>query len=286
MAKIVWIASYPRSGNTWMRFLLANLLYGQVQSSVALNKLIPDIHRAIAGGQLHGNRKLLMKTHWRFDPGLPLREDTIGVIYMVRHPIDVLASNLEYYLMRSREFTMLGSDEARRDATRRWIDDYVAHGGSRRGRDLGFGSWTENVLGWAEGPLPYPRLVLRYEDLKAAPARGMTDVARYLGVNAGEAQIADAVARSSFEAMRALEEQEIERRQPGIFFNEGLEAGVQRGARFVRRGEVGGQEAILTPAQRAAAMERFATVMARFGYENRVDQAAPATGRSSAGKGR
>lgn len=279
MAKIVWIASYPRSGNTWMRFLLANLLYGQVQSSVALNKLIPDIHRAVAGGQLHGKRKLLMKTHWSFDPGLPLREDTIGAIYIVRHPIDVLASNLDYYLVRSREFTALDSEEARRETTRRWIDDYVAHGGSRQGRELGFGTWTENVRGWTEGALPYPRLVLRYEDLKSATVRGMADVTRFLGVTASEAQIADAIARSSFEAMRALEEQEIARRQPGIFFNEGLEAGVERGARFVRRGEVGGQETLLTPAQRAAAMERFGPAMARFGYADRADQAAPATGR-------
>jgi hypothetical protein len=279
MAKIVWIASYPRSGNTWMRFLLANLLYGPLKSSAELDKKIPAIHRGINGKHLLGNQKLLVKTHWSYSPTLPLREDTIGVIYILRHPIDVLASNLQYYLVRSPAFEALGTEEARREAMRRWIDEYIERGGSSRAFEFDFGGWNENVASWTGDPLPYPRLVLKYEDLKAAPTERMFDVARFLGINATETRIADAVARSSFKAMRALEEEEIARRERGIFFNDTVEASVQLGGRFVRRGEVGGQETLLTPAQRAAANARFGAVMARFGYAGKTDQALPATGR-------
>ncbi len=285
MAKIVWIASYPRSGNTWVRFLLANLLYGPVPSSAALNTVIPDIHRSLAGGQLYGRPKLLIKTHWRFDPALPLREDTIGVIYVLRHPIDVLISNLDYNIVRSPQFAT-ATPEMRQQASRRWIDDYIAQGGREVWRQQGFGTWAENVASWADASLPYPRLVLRYEDIVDAPEAALARMAAFLGAAADAAPIAEAVRRSSFEAMRALEQQEIDRREPGIFYNADFEAGIAEGHRFVRRGESGGQETLLTPAQRHAALERFGSAMARFGYAEPAVQAAPAADRSSTGSGR
>lgn len=44
MARIVWIASYPRSGNTWVRFLIANLLYKRITASSELQSFVPDVH--------------------------------------------------------------------------------------------------------------------------------------------------------------------------------------------------------------------------------------------------
>jgi Sulfotransferase domain len=279
MAKIVWIASYPRSGNTWVRFLLANLLYGPVPSSAALNNVIPDIHRDFAGGQLHGNRKLLIKTHWRYDPALPLREDTIGLIYILRDPIDVLASNLDYQMIRSARFLEQPTEAALAETVRRWIDDYIAHGGDPALQQLGIGNWIENVASWTEAPLPYPRLVLRYEDLLAATQPNLAKIAAFLGVAADAARLADAVRRSSFEAMRALEEREIQSRDAGIFYSPILEAGIAKGHRFIRRGQIGGQEDRLTPLQRKLARERFGAAMARFGYAERDAQAAPSVDR-------
>lgn len=286
MAKIVWIASYPRSGNTWVRFQLANLLYGRVPSSAALNKAIPDIHRKFSGGQLYGNRKLLIKTHWCYRPDMPLREDTIGAIYILRHPIDVLVSNLDYQMVRSARLRTLGDSSERQEIARRWIDEYIAVGGDPSFEQLGIGGWNENIASWTGSPLPYPRLVLRYEDLKADPTAGLAKMAGFLGFPADPARLAEAVELSSFSAMRALEEQEIRARAPGIFYSPMIEAGISEGHRFVRRGEAGGQEDALSPDQRRAALQRFGAVMARFGYADRPAQAAPAVEASSADSGR
>lgn len=285
MAKIVWIASYPRSGNTWVRFLLANLLYGPVASSTALNQAIPDIHRRISGSQLHGNRKLLVKTHWRYEPALPLREDTIGVIYILRHPIDVLASNLDYQLVRTPR--LLEAPEAEREAAvRRWIEDYIRAGGDPTLQQHGIGSWIDNVASWTAAPQPYPRLVLRYEDIKADAAGRLAEMAAFLELTPEPVRVADAVRRSSFEALRALEEQEIRSREEGIFYKPGLATGLARGHRFIRRGESGGQDRLLGASQQKAALERFGATMARFGYAAETAQAAPAADRESAGSGR
>src|SRR5262245_64756041 len=101
MAKIVWLASYPKSGNTWVRFLLANLMVGDVTASEQVKIQIPDIHEGITGQHLFGGHTTIIKTHWKFWTGFPLREDTIGAIYVLRHPIDVLESNQNYDFMRS-----------------------------------------------------------------------------------------------------------------------------------------------------------------------------------------
>jgi len=287
MAKIVWIASYPRSGNTWVRFLLANLLYRPVASSAELNALIPDIHRGILGGQLYGNRKLLIKTHWRHDDALPLREDTIGVIYILRHPIDVLVSNLEYQSTRNPRLLPQGSEAERKAAAKRWIDDYVREGGDPGLHQHGIGTWTDNLRSWTETALAYPRLVLRYEDIKADPAAAVAKMAAFLGFTPDGARVAEAVGRSSFEALRALEEREIgAREEGGIFYGPALAAGIARGQRFIRRGQSGGQESLLDAEQRRAALQRFGPMMARFGYAEEGVQAAPAVDVAPTGSGR
>ena len=54
MTQIVWIASYPKSGNTWVRTLVASLIYGEIARSADLMQLIPDIHVSINATHLHG----------------------------------------------------------------------------------------------------------------------------------------------------------------------------------------------------------------------------------------
>ena len=83
MAKILWIASYPKSGNTWIRFLIASLFSGSIERSIEVEHLIPDIHVGINDTHLRDDRKTFVKTHWMHHPRLPLREDTIGAIYIM-----------------------------------------------------------------------------------------------------------------------------------------------------------------------------------------------------------
>jgi len=262
MAKFVWIASYPRSGNTWVRFLLANLLYGPIKSTAQLQELVPDIHRGVNGAQIHGNRKTLIKTHWRYIEDLPLREDTIGVIHIVRHPIDVLRSNLNYVLLRGNLAAQWRDEREREAFERRWIDDYIADGGYPRWREMGFGTWEQNVRSWARGTLPYPRLVLRYEDIRRDGAAAVTAICRFLGAEVGPAGIDAAIGRSSFEALRALEETELAESRPGIFFDPTHRASSASGLRFIS----GSKREPMTALQHERALRRFGPMMEELGY--------------------
>src|ERR1700691_3950002 len=99
MSKSVWIASYPKSGNTWVRFLVSHLLFGPLDSAATLNRLVPDIHELGAAVEAPST-PVLMKTHFPYSPALPLAMQTAGAIYVVRDPADVMLSNY-YYRKRS-----------------------------------------------------------------------------------------------------------------------------------------------------------------------------------------
>src|SRR5882757_11182682 len=59
LRSVVWIASYPKSGNTWLRFLICNLAFGPVESAAQLNQLAPDLHELREEPNFAGQRILL-----------------------------------------------------------------------------------------------------------------------------------------------------------------------------------------------------------------------------------
>jgi hypothetical protein len=266
LTKIVWIASYPRSGNTWTRFILANLLFGKLDNSTDLQRKVPDIHTGIAGAHLWGKGTTLIKTHWMWVKDMPLREDTAGAIYVVRNPIDVMESNQHFSMLRSGGSLKKAKAEAKVAAARAFIDQYLANGGHPNFLKFGLGSWEENLRGWTAKSLAFPRLVVRYEDMKADTAKFAKLFCKFLKVERSDRQIADALARSSLDAMREMEEREIKTRTEGYFFQSRNVDGYEEGLRFVGGGLDGPRKSAMTEAQQAKALEKFGPAMKRLGY--------------------
>jgi Sulfotransferase domain len=267
MAKIVWLASYPKSGNTWIRFMIADLVAGEMSSSAQVMTQVPDIHEGIKGQHLFGNHTTVVKTHWKYWTGIPLREDTIGIVYIVRNPIDVLESNQNYAFHRSGALREeAGPEEISRFAAR-WVDEYLAHGGYPRFQQFGIGSWEENVRGWTWRGLAVPRLLVRYEELLADPTLGLARIAKFLGISRSEEQVRRAIERCSRERMRAIEEREIAERTEGFFYQSRNSSGLAAGHRFVGRSVDGRPLFRLTDEQRTRAKERFSPIMQEFGYQ-------------------
>jgi len=265
MAKIVWLASYPKSGNTWLRFLLTSVLTGRVTSSAQVARQVPDIHDGVAAHHLYGKGATIVKTHWKYWPEIPLREDTVGAIYILRHPIEVLESNLNYAFMRSGNLRSDASAEEIAAFAHRWVDGYIAHGGHKSFLDFGIGTWEENVRSWL-GAKRIPQLVVRYERLRADTTGELARICHFLEVERGADQLDTAIAAASRDAMRAIEEREIANRVPGFFYQRRNQAGYEAGHRFVGRSRGGEALFALTEEQRARAMDRFAPIMAELGY--------------------
>jgi hypothetical protein len=187
-----FIVSYPRSGNTWTRFLIANLLYaGREVSFTNIERLIPDAEAQSSRylKRLPGPR--VIKSHQYFDHRYP------KVLYITRDPRDVAVS----YYNFSRKYRHIADDYP----LDRYVHDFVT--GTLQSSD--WGTWAENVGTWVAARNGRPTfLLLRYEDLKADTETELVKVAGFFGVEANPETLRQAIENSSADQLRELEKKE------------------------------------------------------------------------------
>jgi hypothetical protein len=188
-----FLVSYPKSGNTWVRFLLANLIHPNEKVSFAnINRLLPApgvITRRFLNSV---PRPRILKSHEPFDARFK------KVIYLVRDPRDVAVSEFHFDLKKRY---------IKADMTlEQFIKPFLA------GETSSYGSWWEHVASWV-GPR-YGNsafLLTRYEDLLSDSIAETAKIAEFLGIQADEARLKAAVERSSAEKMRKLEKQDADK---------------------------------------------------------------------------
>lgn len=272
MNGILWLASYPKSGNTWLRVFLANLRT-DASTPADINRLetsqfaARELWDRTVGWEtaelLPAEREALrlpmqealawqtpdtpVKTHevWA-DPadGRPrfARSATRGAIYLVRNPLDVVVS-LSHHNGGSLDAAITFLNDPRATLT------FAPH--ARLATQL-LCDWSTHVSSWSDA-LGWPVSVLRYEDLLATPEATFGRAARAAGMLAEPDRVAHAVARSRFSE---LQRQETEKG----FAERGANAN------FFRAGRSGEWRAKLTARQVAQIVERHGETMQRFGY--------------------
>jgi hypothetical protein len=256
---IVWIVSYPKSGNTWVRFLTCNLVYGLQDSAAGLARLAPDIHELAAIPDAPSALSFV-KTHFPYSPALPLAANTAAAIYVVRDPADVMLSNFHY---SHRSGTGI---EPPAQALGRYVDEYVDTRGDPRWLRSKMGTWDGHVRSWLEGSASFPVMALRYEDLLADGLGGARKLCTFLGLSRTAEEIERAVAGASSRRMREIEEADIRTRNVGIFYKPYLESAIGSGRRFMRSGTAGEAARVLTPEQRQRVITVFGPLMRELGY--------------------
>jgi hypothetical protein len=253
---LIWIASYPKSGNTWVRFFVCNLLFGRQNTAAALTALAPDVHEMARTSEAGPSG--LLKTHFAYSGELPHAARTVAAIYVLRHPADVLASNFFY---SQRSSAQPNTSPAAFDT---YVETFIAERGGPRWLELGMGRWDDHVRSWLHAPFPVLRI--RYEDLTSDALGSGTSIARVVRPGCTEAEVREAVENSSFERMREVEREDIRGQRVGIFYKPYLEGSIAAGSRFMRRGVVGDGLARLNPLQRAALNAAFEPLLGELGY--------------------
>ncbi len=279
MSGIIWLASYPKSGNTWLRAFLANYLSNGA-SPVAINDLPKFIYgdshakhyEQIAGrplaelsaedlavlrGRVHlwlsGSKphEVFVKTHnamGRMD-GAPTitRSATAGAIYVIRNPCDVAVSFAHHYQVAPSRAIELMAQE----------DNILPPSSGQLAQFLS--SWRHHVKGWTETP-GLTLHVMRFEDMVQAPEETFAKLVAFLGLQEDVDRLRRAVSFSSF---RELSEQE----RAGGF----VEARPDGKSAFFRTGQIGQYRGILTDAEAQHLIETNCDVLAKYGYLNRED---------------
>jgi hypothetical protein len=272
MGHIYWVASYPKSGNTWMRAFLTAIVTGAESDDLnLLQQIAPDenfgryfqpymavpiekasladlaaarprAHRAMAAA---ADNFLFLKTHSLL--GVHLGTPTIttdvtaGALYIVRNPLDVAISYAEFRNRPIDEAIAL-LNQSGRVLSRPAFGSYEIAG-----------SWSEHVDTWTRKP--HDRLLtLRYEDMLDDPATSFGRVVSFLRMRVDDELMERAIKRTSFSSLQAAEEKGSFRERP------------RETKRFFRSGKHGQWRHTLNEEQVANIVRGCALPMKRFGY--------------------
>lgn len=274
---IVWLASFPRSGNTWTRVFLTNLrrivdgdartldlnrlddqfsvsdvaasafqnVLGRPPMSASPAEIVaarPEVLRKLVEGT---KGVVMVKTHNANAVVHGVRlippEVSAGAIYVVRNPLDVAISFADFRgVSTDTAIANIGTS----GATVATTDEQVF---------TLSGSWSENVSTWTSAKDP-SLLVVRYEDMVDRPAETFGTIARHVLMKHTAEQLGAAIAQSSFATLRLLEETSGFSERP---------ANVKH---FFREGGHGQWRDLLTQPQIARVVADHREQMMHFGY--------------------
>lgn len=258
---ICWLASYPKSGNTWVRFLLHQYFFGRVEASGDVDAAIPDVH--VRNARFEGtpvDGVLMAKTHHRLMSTMPHRDRTRRAIYIVRHPRDVMWSAFNYARL------IATPEVAARISPEGYMRNFIRLGGDPLYVQFGFGSLIEHAGSWCSHPSLEVHVV-RYEDLRLDAHEELASMLRFMGHEPDAERVNDAVEASSFERMRSLECEEKVSGVTSTVFSGGSN-GLNPGRMFMNAATLGRSLDEIAPGLDALAEERFGWLLRRFGYES------------------
>ena len=277
MNRIIWLASYPKSGNTWFRVFLSNLLNdGDGPSDIndlertpiasargmfdditgieasdlgadEIDRLRPELYLHLSE---NAEQPLFMKIHdaWtRLPGGKPLipSEATACALYFLRNPLDVAVS-FAHHSGWDYDRTI----EKMADVSFAFCDRPRRLHNQLRQKLL---SWSGHVESWTGGP-SFPVHVMRYEDMKTRPFETFEKAVSFMDLPYTGGQIEKALAHSAFDVVQKQEAQH------------GFREKSPASARFFRKGRTGSWREELNETQAERIVADHAQVMGRFGY--------------------
>ncbi len=273
--QIFWLASYPKSGNTWFRLFLNNLLnekddpvdinelhLGSIASARQwidnilgldtadlthdeIDQLRPYVYQWCSA---HAHQTEYHKVHDAFSSNLagsPIIPALAGVLYIIRNPLDVCISYANHNNSSiDKAISNLGNNNATLSAYKQGLSSQLKQR---------LFSWSGHVKSWLEVP-GLNLEVIRYEDMHSKPLETFTRAARFLKLNHQEDLIAKAIDNASFKSIKQQEDNARFREAPSNTES------------FFRKGITGDWQSQLSAEQIRKIIENHEIVMRKFGY--------------------
>ena len=241
MAEII-VTGYPRSGNTWLSWLLGDVLYCPVGGMYAAKPLCTEGKERPKHHQVY---QLHLRPMWEgdFDKAVPsawclfvpkMGEAPYKICHVVRDPRDVAVSICHYWNLPSLNQAL----------------NCMINGVSPLKVHL---TWNEHVGRWLQVKVPF----IRYEDLQADTAGTITKLLNHWGIRYPEHRLEAAISRQRFSKKRA----QIEIDGDSRVYNKGIHL------HHMRKGIAGDWKNHFNAAQLARAREAFGEIAQELGYE-------------------
>jgi Sulfotransferase domain len=240
----IFLVSYPRSGNTWTRFLIGNLVHQDDPVTFKnVESRIPEIYLSPDRVLRRLSRPRMLKSHECFDPRYK------RIVYIVRDPRDVAISYYHYAI----KLKWIDPDYPIEE----FVPRFIAAEFDVRGRWAA--SWSDHVMSWVSmRNESNGLLLLRYEDMIQNTEHEVHRVASFLNLQLTPERLTRAVQLSSADHMRNLEKRESQAWQ--------LTKKTRQDKPFVRAAKSGNWEQGLPAASIALIESAWAPVMQHLGY--------------------
>lgn len=252
----VFLVSYSKSGNTWLRFLLGNLAFGDNAITFAdIEQRMPSIYESTDRQMKLASRPRYIKSHEAFHSRYQ------NVIYIVRDPRDVAVSYYHY----THKMRKMPADSVMDGFVQDFINGHVRNPE---------GLWADHVMSWLA--MQHSRksfLLVRYVDLIEDPFRELSRVAAFLQLPAEKEKINRAILLSTADRMRELEKQEWKKWK--------LTKGSRGETPFVRAAKANQWQTVLSPQSVMAIEAAWGPVMQAVGYKLANDPASLAAASDS-----
>ncbi len=283
MKGIIWLASYPKSGNTWLRVFLTNLKRNDNQPADinelertpnAACRVTFSTHAGIEASNLtekeieglrprvyehlceQSNDILYCKIHDAYtqtDEGRPLVSSraTLGAIYIIRNPLDVAVSYAHHNGTSIDRAIEVMADESHA----------LCHSSGQLHQQLcqRLLSWSKHVVSWVDAP-GLDVHVMRYEDMHKDALVTFSNAARFARMYHDSRRVEKAIAFSSFKILQDMEKAH------------GFPEKSSHAILFFRHGKVATWRNILTEAQVEKIRQDHGPVMRRFGYLSKTGE--------------
>lgn len=228
---------FPKSGNTWVHFLMANSIVGAAGRTDDVH--FKNLKYWMAGSEKPPTRPpvdgfpKMRGTHDKPCEATYLGEDT-KIVYIVRHPGDVMES---FYHWRK---------DVRTDAEVGTFSEFLRSG-------HGVQAWVRHVESWENRW----DLLIKFEDLKQNPASQLREIWNLIEKDVDESTIQYAVEQSSFENMSQMEEE----------YGRKEKAGRNPNTKFMRKGESDAGDTYFDTEDRQYLEHTAGNLMSRLGYD-------------------
>jgi len=184
-----FIVSYPKSGTTWLSFLVANYINNN-KSPVHFKNLpdfCPEYETETSGRIRKPGESIVFKSHSPFNPGFN------RVIYLVRDGRDVAVSYYFYHL----KYSMIDQKTSFPDFFEKFNTGKIE-----------YGLWNNHVNSWLSNK-PAQFLLVKYEDLLQNAEEEFSKVISFINLPVEKERILAAISASKFEELASIEKKQI-----------------------------------------------------------------------------
>ena len=248
------ITSFPKSGNTWLRYIIYDIFFNpqnkENNNSLDIQKFVPDLHAIkINNNQLIldkvlKDKKVFLKTHLSYNQMLKYPMDKI--ILIVRNPLDVFVSLCNFY----------DYDDSKKDEL---VDFFAEHHTLPILKKFGFPTWSQHTNNWVDSNTSLH--IVRYKSLLDNFDIEIHKLSEFFGIILNREKLDHLKLNTSFIKLRNIEKEEKKNNSEGVF-NHAM--GKKKGRYFMNVGKNDNYKNLLNEDQTLILKESFGNYIDKY----------------------